>query len=152
MTFDEALPAVPTGNEFLDIIWSSMVPAADTFVAILPQAADPRWATEAGLRFLSVSLLKKRAAADELQRTRSHTPLRRVRARHLRLLDKQFEGQALAVLGAIAAQVRTWHPNASSAQLLMATRDAFRALQTAALPVDSVASGVTTTPAVVMRG
>ena len=126
MTLAPPLPEVPTGHEFLDLIWSLLVPAADTYIAVLPPDADPRWASEAGMQFLSVSLLEARAAKEELRRTSRHSTLRRVRARRLRRLEKQFEGQALAVLGAIADQVRAWHPEASAAQLLMATRDTFR--------------------------
>jgi hypothetical protein len=122
----QPLPEVPTGHEWLDLVWSQMVPAADTYVAILPTDADPRWATELGLQLLSISLLETRAAKNDVQRTPRHTTLCRVRARRLRRLGKQFEGQALAVLGAIADQVRAWHPEASAAQLLMATRDTFR--------------------------
>lgn len=122
----QPLPEVPTGHEWLDLVWSQMVPAADTYVAVLPTDADPRWATELGLQLLSISLLETSAAKNELQRTPRHSTLCRVRARHLRRLEKQFEGQALAVLGAIADQVRAWHPEASAGQLLMATRDTFR--------------------------
>jgi len=124
----EPLPEVPTGHEWLDLVWSQMVPAADTSVAILPTDADPRWASELGLQFLSISLLETCAARNDLQRTPRHSTLCRVRARHLRRLEKQFEGQALAVLSAIADQACERHPEASAAQLLMATRDAFREL------------------------
>lgn len=140
MTTDQPLPEAPSGYEYLNLIWSLLVPAADAYVAVLPQSADPAWATEHGLSSVAVSLFKQGAARDALNRTPGHSTLRRVRARHLRLLEKQFECQALAVLGAIADQVRTRHPTASSAQLLMATRDAFRALQRAAFPADGAAS------------
>jgi hypothetical protein len=65
MTLAPPLPEVPTGHEFLDLIWSLLVPAADTYIAVLPPDADPRWASEAGMQFLSVSLLEARAAKEE---------------------------------------------------------------------------------------
>ena len=138
MTLAPPLPEVPTGHEFLDLIWSLRVPAADTYIAVLPPDADPRWASEAGMQFLSVSLLEARAAKEELRLTSRHSTLRRVRARRLRRLEKQFEGQALAVLGAITNQTRARHPQASAPQLLMATRDVFRALQSAVFPAGDV--------------
>ena len=119
------LPEVPTGYEWLDLAWSQIVPAADAFVAVLPPAADPRWATECGLLFLSLSLLDRRVAGDELESTPEHSTLRRVRARHLRVLKRQFEGQALAVLSAIIDRERAQYPEVSRAQLLMLTRDTF---------------------------
>lgn len=122
------LPKVPTAYESFDLAWSRIVPAEDAFVAIQPPAADPRWASEHGLLFLSLSLLDRRAAADELERTPKHSALHRVRARHLRLLERQFEGQALAVLGAILDRERVQYPEALTAHLLMVTRDIFRRL------------------------
>jgi hypothetical protein len=120
----QRVPDVPRGYEWLDLIWSQMVPAADSYVVVLPSDAGPRWATERGVRFLSVSLFVTRAA--ELHRLPRHFSLRRMRARQLRRLERHFEGQALAMLSAIVDRVRVHHPEASAAQLLLAPRDTCR--------------------------
>lgn len=131
-------PKVPTGYEYLDLLWSQLIPAAASYVAILPRSADPIWATEHGLRFVALGLLKQWAASDELQRTPNHSTLRRVRERHLRLMEKQYQGQALTFLGALVDQARKQYPKASPAQLLTVSRDAFRDLLGAAFPMEDL--------------
>lgn len=130
------LPAVPTGFEYFDLLWSRLIPAAASYLAVLPRSADPAWATERGVRFVATSLFKKWAASDELQRTPNHSTLRRVRERHLRLMEKQYQGQALTFVGALVDQARKQHPKASAAQFLTVARDAFRELLRAVFPED----------------
>jgi hypothetical protein len=130
------LPAVPTGFEYLDLLWSQLIPDAVSYVAILPRSADPAWATEHGLRFVAIGLLQQWAAREELQRTPNHSTLRRVRERHLRLLERQYLGQALTLVGALVDQARKRYPKASPAQLLTVTRDAFKDLLRAAFPAE----------------
>jgi hypothetical protein len=122
------LPVVPTGYEYLDLLWSQLIPAAASYLAALPRSADSAWATERGLRFVATSLLKQWAASDEPQRTPNHSTLRRVRERHLRLMERQYQGQALTFVGALVDQARKQHPKASAAPLLTVARDAFREL------------------------
>ena len=50
------LPAVPTGFECFDLLWSQLIPDAADYLAILPRSADPKWATAQGLRFVAISL------------------------------------------------------------------------------------------------
>lgn len=92
------LPDVPTGFECFDLLWSQLIPDAASYVAILPRSAEPAWATAQGLRFVAISLLRKWAASDELERTPNHSTLHRVRERDLRLLEKQYHGQALTLV------------------------------------------------------
>lgn len=134
--FRKRLPPVPTGFEHLDLLWSQLIPDADSYVAILPRSANPAWATEHGLRFVATSLLKQWAASDELQRTPNRSTLRRVRERHLRLMEKQYQGQALTLIGALVDQARETHPKAPPAQLLTVARDAFKDLLRATFPAD----------------
>ena len=122
------LPEVPTGFEYLDLLWSQLIPDAASYLAILPRAADSKWATEEGLRFVAIALLKQWAASEELQRTPKHSTLRRVRERYLGLLEKQYHGQALTLVAALVDEARKRHPNASPAQLLTVARDAFKEL------------------------
>lgn len=124
----KSLPVVPTGYEYLDLLWSQLIPAAASYLAVLPRSANSAWATERGLRLVATSLLKQWAASDELQRTPNHSTLRRVRERHLRLMERQYQGRALTFVGALVDQARKQHPKASAAQLLTVARDAFRAL------------------------
>jgi len=126
--FPKKLPAVPTGYEYFDLRWSQLIPAAACYLAALPRSADPAWATEQGLRYVAIALLKKRMASDELARTSKHSTLHRVRERHLRLMARQFQGQVLTFLGALVEQARNRYPQASPEQLLTVTRDAFREL------------------------
>ena len=79
--FTRRVPEVPTGYEYFDLLWSQLIPDATSYVAVLPRAADPAWATELGLRSAAVSLLRQWAASDELQRTPTHSVLRRMRQR-----------------------------------------------------------------------
>lgn len=130
------LPAVPTGFEYFDLLWSQFIPDAASYVAILPRAADPAWATAQGLRFVVISLLKRWAAIDELARTPSHSTLHRIRERSLGVLDRQYHGQTLTLIGALVDQARQRHPRASSAQLLTMARDGFKELLCAILPPD----------------
>lgn len=136
--FRKKLPAVPSGYEYFDLLWSQLIPAAASYLAVLPRSADPIWATEYGLRFVVVGLLKKWAASDELQRTPNYSTLRRVRERHLHLLEQQYQGQALTLIGALVDQAREQHPKASPAQLLTAARDAFKALLSAEFPIEDM--------------
>jgi len=133
------LPDVPIGFEYFDLLWSQFIPDAASYVAILPRSADPAWATAQGLRFVAISLLRKRAASDELQRTPNHSTLHRVRERDLRLLEMQYHGQALTLVGALVAQASKQHPTASSAQLLTLAFDAFKELLRAVFPADGAA-------------
>jgi hypothetical protein len=100
------LPAVSTGYKHFDLLWSQLIPDAASYVAILPREADCAWATAEGLRFVGTSLLKRWSASDELARTPSHSTLRRVRARHLQLLERQYDGQALTLVAALVDQAR----------------------------------------------
>jgi hypothetical protein len=134
--FKKKLPAVPTGFEYLDLLWSQLIPDAPSYVAILPRSADPAWATAHGLRFVAIGLLKQWAASDELERTPKHSTLRRVRERHLRIMEKQYQGQALTFVGALVDKARKRYPKASPAQLLTVARDAFRELLRAVFPED----------------
>lgn len=102
--FRKKLPAGPSGYEYLDLLWLQLIPAAASYLAVLPRSADPAWATERGLRFVAISLLQKWAASDELQRTPNQSTLRRVRKRHLHLMEKQYLGQALTFVGALVDQ------------------------------------------------
>jgi hypothetical protein len=122
------LPAVPTGFEYFDLLWSQLMPDAASYLAILPRSADRAWATEQGLRFVAIALLKQWAASDDLQRTPHHSTLHRVRERRLRLLQKQYHGQALTFVAALVDKARKRHPYASPAQLLTVARDAFKEL------------------------
>ena len=134
--FRKKLPAVPTGYEYLDLLWSQLIPDAASYLAILPRSADPAWATAQGLRFVAIALFKKWKASDELQRTPNHSTLRRVRERHLRQMEKQYQSQALTFVGALVDQARTRYPKATAAQLLTVARDAFRELLQAVFPAD----------------
>lgn len=131
------LPEVPTGFEYFDLLWSQFIPDAAGYVAILPLSADPAWATAQGLRFVVISLLKRWAALDELARTPNHSTLHRVRERSLGVLDRQYQGQTLTLIGALVDQARRQHPKASSAQLLTMARDGFKELLCAVFPPDS---------------
>lgn len=130
------LPPVPTGYEYFDLLWSQLIPAAASYLAVLPQSADPAWATEHGLRFVAIGLFKQWAASDELRRTPNHSTLRHIRERHLRLMEKQYQCQALTFVGALVDQARKRHPKASPAQLLTVARDAFKELLRAVFPED----------------
>lgn len=132
------LPAVPTGFENFDLLWSQLIPDAASYVAILPRSADPAWATADGLRFVAISLFKRWAASDELARTQYHSTLRRVRARHLQLLERRYHGQALTLVAALVDQAREAYPRASPAQLLTVARDGFKALMGSAFQPDSM--------------
>lgn len=132
----EELP-VPTGFEYFDLLWSQFIPDAASYVAILPRSADPAWATPPGLRVVVNSLLKRWAAIDELARTPNHSTVYRVRERALGVLDRQYQGQTLTLIGALVDQARQQHPEASSAQLLTLARDDFKELLRAWFPPDS---------------
>lgn len=130
------MPEVPTGYEYFDLLWSQLIPDAASYVAVLPRAADPAWATELGLRSAAISLLRQWAVSDELQRTPTHSVLCRMRQRQLRLLERQYQGRALMVVGALVDQARKRHPKASPAQLLTVARDAFKALLRTAFSIE----------------
>jgi len=134
----EELPAVPTGYEHFDLLWSQLIPHGASYVAVLPRGADPRWATAQGLRYVAISLLKQWEARAELQRTPNHSTLRRVRARHLQLQERQYHGQALTFVAALVDQAREAYPSASAAQLLTVARDGFKELLGPALQPESM--------------
>lgn len=131
------LPAVPTGFECFDLLWSQLIPDAADYLAILPRSADPKWATAQGLRFVAISLFKRWAASDELQRTSTRSPLHRLRERNLRLLETQYQGQTLTLVAALVDEARKQYPKASSAQLLTLARDGFKELVSKAFSTES---------------
>ena len=131
------LPLVPTGFEYFDLLWSQFISDADSCVAILPRSADPAWATAQGLRFVINSLLKRWAAIDELARTPNYSTLHRIRERALGVLDRQYRGQTLTLIGALVERARQQYPEASSAQLLTMARDGFKELLCAVCPRDN---------------
>lgn len=135
-TSRKELPAVPTGFEYFDLLWSEFIPDAAGYVAILPRSADPAWATAQGLRFVANSLVERWAASDELTRTPNHSTLRRMRERALGVLDRQYQGQTLTLFGALVDQACQQHPRSSSAQLLTLARGGFKELVRAAFPPD----------------
>lgn len=73
------LPPVPTGYENLGLLWPQLMPAAASYLAVLPRSAEPAWASVEGLRYGATSLLRQWAESEELNRTPSHSTLRRVR-------------------------------------------------------------------------
>lgn len=134
--FRKKLPAVPTGYEYVDLLWSQLVPRAASFLEVLPRSADPVWATEYGLRFVELGLRECEEASAELRRTPTHSTLRRVRKRNLRRLEARYQNLALTLMGALVEQARTRYPKASPAQLFTVARDSFRDLLRATFPAD----------------
>ena len=136
ITSRNELPKVLTGFEYFDLLWSEFIPNAAGYVAVLPRSADPAWATAQGLRFVASSLVERWAASDELARTPNHSTLRRVREKALGVLERQYQGQTLTLLGALVDRARQHHPKSSSAQLLTLARDGFKELVRAAFAPD----------------
>lgn len=133
--FKKRLPAVPTGYERNDLLWSDAVPYAPALIESLPQSVHPVWATPLGLRLLGRAILAHHIADVELQRTPAGSPVHRMRARRRRLLQHQWFERAWLVAGALAEQARARYPRATPAQLLVLVRDDFRVL------VDTLESG-----------
>lgn len=126
--FKKRLPAVPTGHERNDLLWSDAVPYAPALIESLPKSVHAVWATPLGLRLLGRAIVAHHLADAELQRTPTSSPLHRLRARRRRFLQQQWYERAWLVAGALAEQARAEHPRATPEQLLMLVRDNFRAL------------------------
>lgn len=136
MLFRKRLPPVPTGYEYLDLLWSQLMPRAASYLDVLPSSPDPVWATEYGLRFVALGMLECQAVSAELHRTPPRSTLRRVRERRLHLLEQRQQDRALTLVAALVDQARKRFPKASPAQLLTVARDGFRGLLSAAFPVN----------------
>lgn len=136
--FSKRLPPVPTGYEYIDLLWSLLVPRAASYLEVLPRTPDTVWATEYGLSFVELGLRECEAARAELQRTPTHSTLRLVRKRSLRRLEARYKDLALTLMGALVAQARKRYPKASPAQLFTVARDAFRDLLRASYPFEDM--------------
>jgi hypothetical protein len=124
------LPPEPTGYELYDLAWAHYSYLAPVVLDTLPHDADPVWATVTGVQDYAAVIRALDQARAELERTSETSPIRRLRERQVRRLDRRSRECSELICAALAGAARAAHRRASPKQIWTLVFEGLKSLLT----------------------